>query len=716
MSDNKLVPYKKLTNWKNEPTVLDLKNDFLLSKNHHDSQVGKINHWLDLMNVTGNARAPKIKGRSSVQPRLIRRQAEWRYSALSEPFLNSNKVFQVNPRTFEDVDSAKQNELLLNYQFDTKLNKVIFIDQLVRTTVDEGTCIVRVGWDRTSHMEPEDVPIYGYYPATDMNYITSLQQAMELKQANPRGYDEQVSPEMKASVDYFEQTNIPAMVQVEGYETVEKEVIDENKPTLDILNTANVYIDPTCQGKLDNALFMIISFETNKADLLKAGIYKNLDKVNWEGNSPLSDGEHQTDTPDDVRFKDPARKKVVAYEYWGYYDINKDDTLVPIVATWIGDVMIRMEENPFPDKKFPFVVVNYLPIKRSVYGEPDAELLEDNQRIIGALTRGMIDLLGRSANGQLGFAKGMLDPVEERKFKNGEDYKFNPTFNPTTSYIEHKYPEIPVTAINMLTLQNQEAESLTGIKSFTGGISGASYGQVVAGIRGALDAASKREMAILRRLAKGVCEIGEKIISMNAEFLSDEEVVRVTNREFIPIKREDLKGNFDLVVDINTAEVDNEKAQDLGFMLQTIGPNLDPQLAMTILADIADLKRMPGLAEKLRAWKPQPDPLAEQMKQLEVQKAAMEVEKLKSEIALNHAKMGETQAKAQGVMIDNQQEISGTKHAQEMEKQQAQARANQSLEVTKALVKPRKEGEKEPDIESAIGYNALTPTLNNMYR
>lgn len=93
----------------------------------------------------------------------------------------------------------------------------------------------------------------------------------------------------------------------------------------------------------------------------------------------------------------------------------------------------------------------------------------------------------------------------------------------------------------MLNLQNQEAEALTGVKSFGGGISGEAYGDVAAGIRGVLDAASKREMAILRRLAKGMEEIGTKIAAMNAAFLSEEETVRITNDEFVTVKREDLK-------------------------------------------------------------------------------------------------------------------------------------------------------------------------------
>ena len=51
----------------------------------------------------------------------------------------------------------------------------------------------------------------------------------------------------------------------------------------------------------------------------------------------------------------------------------------------------------------------------------------------------------------------------------------------------------------------------------------------------------------------------------------------------VTIKRDDLIGNFDLEVDISTAEVDNQKSQDLGFMLQTLGPNMDPKVSMMIL-------------------------------------------------------------------------------------------------------------------------------------
>lgn len=700
----------KLTDWENEPTLEALKKDFRASKQFHDNQLSKINHWQDLLYVKGTEQPASAKGRSKVQPKLIRRQAEWRYSALSEPFLSSDRIFQVNPRTFEDADAARQNQILLNYQFDTKINKVDFIDKYIRTVVDEGTAIVRLGWERVTKEVEEKVPTYQFIPVQSKEEQEQLEQAVQLKQSNPRMFNEQVPDEIKEAVKFYEESQQPVVAYVSGSQIVPTEKIIENKPVIELVNPANVFIDPSCQGEMDKAMYIVVSYETSKAELVKTGLYQNLDKVNWDENLPQQDSDHVSSTPDEFSslMPDKFRRRVVAYEYWGFYDINKTGELVPIVATWIGSTMIRMAENPFPDGKLPFVFVPYLPVKRSVYGEPDAELLEDNQHILGAVTRGMIDLLGKSANSQQGFAKGFLDPVQKRRFESGQDYEFNPgVFTPQTGYLMHTYPEAPQSSITMLQLQNQEAEALTGVKSFSGGVSGEAYGQVAAGIRGALDAASKREMAILRRLAKGLAEIGNKIISMDSEFLSDEEVIRVTNKEFISIKRDDIKGNFDLTVDISTAEIDNNKAQDLGFMLQTLGPSMDTSVTLLILSQIAELKRMPELAEKIRTYKPQPDPFEEQRKQLEIAK-------LQSEINLNNARAAAQQADAESVKIDSIQNVDGTKHIRDMEKQQAQAQGNQDLEIVKAFSKTRKNGEQAPDLDGAIGYNLSKKALKQI--
>jgi hypothetical protein len=709
---------QKLTKWKKEPSLLTLKQDWEGSKSAHDAQMLKVDRWNDLLHVRGQAAPKKIKGRSSVQPKLVRKQNEWRYPSLSEPFLSSDKLFQVDPSTFEDSKAARQNELVLNHQFRTQFDRVKFIDDYVRSTVDEGTSIIRVGWRRITVPITTEVPVYDHIAIENEEQLGLFKQALEIRTANPRKYNDEAPPELKAAIDYYDETQQPnvavqAVDPLTGTPKTEKvtsQKILENRPTAEIMNPKNVYIDPTCNGDIDKALFVCVSFETNKAELLKEGKrYFNLEKVNWEGNTPLSQPDHVTQTDDvNANLRDALRKKVVAYEYWGFHDINDDGRLVPIVVTWIGDIIVRMEESPFPDEKLPFVVVPYLPVKRELYGETDAELLEDNQKIIGALCRGLIDLMGRSANGQQGFAKGMLDPLNRRRYEAGQDYEFNPNVSPQNGIVEHKYPEIPQSALVMLNLQNQEAEALTGVKSFSGGLTGESYGDVAAGIRGALDAASKREMAILRRLAAGIVKLGLKIASMNAVFLSEQETIRITNETFEVVNREDLKGNFDMKVDISTAEVDDAKSQDLAFMLQTIGPDSDPAMVRMILAEIAELKRMPELAHRIRTFEPPKDPVQEEIKMLELEKLRMEVEELRSKAKLNNAKAEEAKASADLKDLEFVEQETGTNHARELERQQGQAEGNKELAVINAMLKPKKPEETKPDIEGAVGYNEMT--------
>lgn len=706
---------QKLTSWAKEPTLLALKNDFEASKSSHDTQVTEIKGWLALNEVTGSEKPKKVEGRSSVQPRLVRRQAEWRYSALTEPFLGTDKLFEVSPVTYEDKDASVQNELMLNYQFRTQLNRQAFIDEYIRTTVDEGTTILRVGWERETKKVMEDVPVYSYFPMTE-DLVPAFREALELKDSNPRGYKETIDPAMQAAIDFFLETKQATVAKQVSTTKAEVEKIVVNRPTLEIMNFENVYIDPSCGTDLDKAMFLINSFETSHSLLLKEGKrYKNLDKIDWEAAGPVTNEFHASPMAGTAfQFQDKARKKVVAYEYWGYYDVDGKGELTPIVATWIGNTIIRMEKNPYPDGKIPFVLVPYLPRKRKLFGETDAELLGDNQKILGAVTRGMIDLMGRSANAQRGIAKGLIDPLNRRRFEQGKDYEFNPSMPIQNGIVDHKYPEIPQSALAMVQMVNQEAEAMSGVKSFAGGVSGESYGDVAAGVRGALDAASKREMAILRRLSKGLVEVGKKFISMNAVFLSEEEVVRITNDEFVKIYRDELAGAFDLVIDISTAEIDNAQAQDLGFMLQTMGPNMDFSLTKMILAEIARLKRLPELSKAIESFSPQPDPVAEELKKLEVEEMKAKIDEIVARTEKFRAEAKRASSMADQADLDFTEQADGIKHKRTLEASQAQAEGNQDLEVTKALLKPNKEGEKPGDIAAGVGFNQLTaskPTI-----
>ena len=685
---------KPLTDWKNEPTVRDLKQDFLDAKSSHDSQVTKISTWLNNLNVEGAAKPKVNKGSSRIQPKLIRKQAEWRYAASSEPFLSTDDLFTVNPVTWEDKAGAHQNELVLDTQFKTRIDQVKFIDECVRTLVDEGTAIVRIGWQFEEEEQEVEYPVIEFLPAES-------QEEMEMLQLIASGQlEEPFEEEWIQAVQLSQESGMPLVPRQTGVEVVKEMVTVKNQPTVEICDYRNVIVDPTCNGDIRKAGFVIYSFETSMSQLKRDGIYKNLDKVNISSNSILGQPDHNSSDDSSFNFSDEPRKKFVAYEYWGYWDIDGTGKVEPIVATWVGDVLIRMDRNPFPDQLIPFISVQYLPVRKSIYGEPDGALLEDNQRIIGAVTRGMIDIMGKSANGQTGIRKDALDITNRRKFENGLDYEFNVNVDPRQAIFMHTYPEIPNSAQVMLGIQNAEAESLSGVKAFHSGLTGNSLGDTATGIRGALDAASKREVGILRRLADGIIQIGRKFVSMNAEFMSESEVVRITNEEFVEIRREELPGEYDLKLTISTAEEDNQKAQELAFMLQTMGNSMPPEMSQMVLADIARLRKMPTLAKKIEVYQPQPDPIEQERRQLENELLKAQIARESalaqyqgSNAGLSQAKTQTEMAKAENISADTDlktldfvEEESGVKQERALQMAGEQAKANAKLEMVKAAL------------------------------
>jgi len=650
-SDTTEIDVSTLVDWENPPTLAELKQDLESAQPAHTVHTLEVDKWLRILNAEQTINTKK--GRSKLVPKLARKQAEWRYAALSEPFLSTDDLFNTSPATFEDKNTAVQNGQVLNYQLNCRMDKTAFIDEYVRTGVDEGTIVVRIGWEFEEGMRTVYTPI------------------ME----EQVGVDEQGQP-------VLDEQGQPAAVQEVkvGEKKQKKKITIKNQPVLTVCDYNNLVLDPTCEGDIEKCNFAIYSFETSQSELKKDGRYKNIDDINFESDSVLAEPDHKINSDDSsFTFKDKPRKKVIAREYWGSWDIDGSGEVKPIVATWVGNTFIRLEENPYPDKKLPFVIVQYLPRRKNVYGEPDAALIEDNQKIVGAVTRGIIDIIGRSASGQQGIRKDALDVTNARKFERGDDYKFNANVDPKQAFHMEVYPEIPRSALEVLNMQNNDAEALTGVKAFTQGISGQALGTTATGIRSALDATSKRELGILRRFSNGLNQIGRKIISMNAEFLEDEEIIRITNDEVVVINRNDLGGKYDIKLNISTAEADEQKASELAFMMQTMGNTLPQDFSQMILADLAKLRKMPDLAKRIEEYKPEPDPLAIKMQELEIAhlEAKIRNENAKGaenevDIGLKTAKTATEQAKARdlnsgadGKDLDFVEKESGVDHARQ---------------------------------------------------
>jgi hypothetical protein len=530
----------------------------------------------------------EVAGKSRIVSSDIKKQSEWSIPSLVDPFVSSPDIVKCSPITAEDTESARQNELLLNTQFCRKFDRYNFMMKSIKLLEREGTLVVQTGWeyeDEVVTVEAETVEVDEY----GNEYITTSE--------------------------------------------IEETIVKKNQPTARICRMEDIYIDPTCEDDMDKCQFVIYRYETDISTLRKDGRYKNLDRVAKSLGSSSHDGDYRPEDDTRFQFADEARKKLMVFEYWGNYDVNEDGEAEAIVCAWVGNTIIRLEDNPYPDGKPPFLVVPFRAVPFQMHGEANAALIGDNQKVKTAIVRGIIDNMAQSNNGQLGIKKGALDISNRKKMLAGQNFEFNST---PGDFWQGSYNPIPSSAFDMIGLMNNEIESLTGVKSFSGGISGNSIGSTATSARGAMDAQTVRRMNIVRNIAENLVKpLLRKWMVYNAEFLEEEEVVRITNSEFVPVRKDDLSGRVDVDLTVETSEENNARAQQLSFLLQTLGNNVDPAITQELMAQILDLSRMPDQAEKIRTYKPEPDPMEQQIKQLQLENMVLENQKLKSEIQRN---------------------------------------------------------------------------------
>lgn len=704
---------KKLTNWKNEPTFTQLKYDYDMALTDHQEYLQDLYRWRE--NLAGGKEIEGPKNKSKARPKLIKKQGQWRYPSLEEPFLSTPNLFQIKPRTFEDAFRAEQSEMYINYQWSVKVKKNKFVTEVVRNLVDEGTAVSKTGWE-IEEKDVEvmvDIPIY----ATEEEMVMIATQKVQIGELAPEDVQGFIS-------------GSPIQIGTKKQKQT-KTILTKNQPIYEVCDNESIIIDPTAKT-VDDLKFVIHEYETDMSELKKdefsedtyideqsgervtnvSGKYKNLDyitssdKINYEtqnGNVYKTKTQFNFDADD-------TRRKFKAYDYWGYWDIEGDGVLEPIVATWVGCTLIRLQRNPFPHKKIPFSFAAYIPEVGKIRGLPDGELLEENQEQIGRITRALNDMIATQAVGQTFIDDQFFTSrVEKDNYNEGRTVLFRHGMDPKTAIYHKQIDKIDSTTLQLINMYNSEAESLSGTKSFSGGIGSQAFGSVAQGIRSAMDAVSKREISVLRRVSEDLfADIGRKTIAMNQAYIDEVEIIRVTNSEFIPIKREDISGEFDLICDVSTAEKDNETAQDLAMLAQTNAAVMDPEINKMIWAKILKLKKQPDLAQQILEFQPQPNPIQEQLAAMQLENAKMLNEKIKKEIEEIDSRIHERVSR----VLENEQDV-GTKMANEKllnaqaDKTQAEADEINRKFIDEASGASRFREIENKMIDSTVGYETM---------
>ena len=539
----------------------DLYMNFLKAKEHKDVINLKIKKWIDTYN--GEPYGNEVEYRSRIVWKLVKKQSEVLIANLIKPFIGNEKIVDLIPVNANDELKKNIYQKLINHFWSLEFNSKRFLKTLSRVIVKEGTAFVKVGWEKK---------------VREMKLVV------------------EPTSEDKVGAVNFINNKIPFEKEIEEKDgkyvvTFKKPII--NKPTALVLQNENVFTDPLATS-IEDSRFLIIRNLTTKEDMLSnplldselvnrafENMYKKTNKKYDEDEELVDDitgSDSYVDLRDDLKtigYYEEASiepttidQKVFLYEYW-----YKEDGKIKVkyfIETPTDTAVVGSEETDFT--KFPFVVFNLFDKEFSIWGESLASLIDEEQKFMTSIVRGIIDNMSSSNNGTKFVKKGALDQINYKRALAGEPIvEVNTNVPLTQAIINGNYNELPGVVWNMLNFIEQQSEGLTGVSRFLQGVNGNEAKMPASNFGSLMSQAQIRLEYFVSNLKEGLKEVFIKWLYMSLDYLSNEDIRRITG---INIEEEKIK----LV-----------KQHEQEFQVEQLPPDVQQQMRLLIIKEVEDM-------------------------------------------------------------------------------------------------------------------------------
>jgi len=311
----------------------------------------------------------------------------------------------------------------------------------------------------------------------------------------------------------------------------------------------------------------------------------------------------------------------------------------------------------------------------------------------------MFDSIAQSNQTQIGVQKGNLDPTNLKRFYEGKPFEFNLSPN---AFFQKQYNRIPGEIFKVMQDIETDMQVTTGVIPMQGGQGSQSIYGSQAGKAGQMNSLALRELDQVINIADNLLKpLFKKWLEYIYDLLDPEEITLITKEQFIdPHQIPNYIQFTDFEIDISTQHTDEVKASELAFLLQTLGNNMPMEMTQLLMSKIAELKQMPELAQEVKSYKPQPDPIQQQMAQLQLQKLQAEIQALQTqtqtEAKYKESKAEEAQAKTNLMQMDGMSKKYGVDFQQKMKELEAKHQMEMEKLREQALINQQKQSEQLP--------------------
>jgi len=431
-----------------------------------------------------------------------------------------------------------------------------------------------------------------------------------------------------------------------------KIVWKNDAPDTELTPLDNLTFDPSAD-KIEDCKFIIEKSKVSIADILgNPGWYGKHTLESLKDLMPASDEDWEVNvngSDNSFNFDDRARQLIEINTYYGTMGDNEGNTET-VIGIWSDNVLIKYGASPYPESwnGLPFISTVYIPVEGSLYGENIGNMISTDQKISTSIQRSILTHIDKSTNGQRGFKVGALDPIEESKFKNGFDFKYQ---DREPAFWEGSFNTINGEVLALQDRTKADVEELLGIGRLNAGLDPRALNSNVSATASSLvnSNAQRRLLLIVRHISSMLEGMMRKWLDMT--ILMNPDLVVDLGGEMVSLQGMDLEGNYDLVLNITTDAMKSDKIQNLNMTLQTLSntPGIPPSISMETTADLfaamdnhilADQLR--ELAENMRQQESQPNPMEQIQTQMAMQREQAEVSKIQSDTELNKAKSVES--------------------------------------------------------------------------
>lgn len=332
-------------------------------------------------------------------------------------------------------------------------------------------------------------------------------------------------------------------------------VVDFDDPCLEVVNMYDFFLDPEARN-IQDAQWAIHRYYKSFDELESAGYYKNLKRLKRYLTSKIEKSPEETE------------RKELAFGHAGEYDETVDN--IEIWEMWdkdgltvmaAGEIIIREQANPFWHGKKPFIALNDSIIPQEFYGKGEIEPVIKLQHALNTIQNQIID-------NRTQILMNMWKITGENVDESELIYRPNGVIHLSNEY-EKVEPIIPPdltgNAQKDVSLIKSDIQQALGIYDYTKGAeTGAN--KTATGIGLVQEAANARFKHKIQLLEEAIKEVGEMVLALYQQFITDEKVIRVVGKkgeEFIRVLPKDIAGEYDCVPEAgSTLMVDKDKERE----------------------------------------------------------------------------------------------------------------------------------------------------------